>query len=201
MPREDWVELVTNIKAVLCKLDDRYAGFWGRIVKGDSIECILDHPEDAFEVALILKTFVKAYSPREMYSNGKTSKLGLKIAIGFGSMNTIDRRQDIMDGDAIYRSGRALNDWTGWSKYAFMVSMENEQLQHPCQLIMALINHNINAATPRQCETLYLQLMEGKEKKVSELLGISFQGVYKNLSAIGWTHIKSSLDYFRTLSF
>ena len=29
----------------------RLSGFWGRIVRGDSIECVMDRPEDAFEVA------------------------------------------------------------------------------------------------------------------------------------------------------
>ena len=201
IPREEWIELVAKIKELLLILEKRYSGFWGRVVKGDSIECILNCPNDAFEVAIIIKAFVKAFSPENATKQSKISKFGVRIAIGVGEMKTIDRTLDIMDGDAIYRSGRSLNNWTGWSKYAFVVSMSNGNKQKVCQLMMSLINHNINAATPRQCETLYHQLMEGNEKLVAEKMGIKFQGVYKNLGTIGWSHIDDVLQYIKSIKF
>lgn len=55
LSRESMIELNEKLKKCLYILERRYQGFWGRIVKGDSIECVMNRPEDAFEVALILK--------------------------------------------------------------------------------------------------------------------------------------------------
>ncbi len=199
LPNEDWSVLVSEIKDLFIRLENRYSGLWCRLVRGDTIECICDCPNDAFEIALILKCFVKVNSPSKTYTFSKTFRRGLKIAIGIGTMNIIDRKLDIMDGDAIYRSGRALNENSGWSQYAFNLCMQDKIVQEPCQLIFSLINHDINSATPRQCETLYHRLMLGNEQLVKEEMGITLQGVYKNLSAIGWTNIEKAIHYFRSI--
>ena len=51
LSRESMIELNEKLRKCLYILEERYQGFWGRIVRGDSIECIMDRPEDAFEVA------------------------------------------------------------------------------------------------------------------------------------------------------
>ena len=109
-------------------LEGRYQGFWGRIVRGDSVECVMNCPADAFEVALILKTWVKSFEPDDTQSSKRFIRYGMRIAIGIGDMKTIDRELDMMDGDAIYRSGRTLDKLVGRAKYSFSISMEENAL-------------------------------------------------------------------------
>lgn len=40
------IGLNEHLKKCLTLLEDRYLGFWGRIVRGDTIECVLRSPED-----------------------------------------------------------------------------------------------------------------------------------------------------------
>jgi len=159
LSRESMIELNERLRCCLSLLEKHYQGFWGRIIRGDSIECLLDHPEDAFEVALILKTWTKAFEPQDALSSRHFSKYGLRIAIGIGEMKTVDRELDMMDGDAIYRSGRALNSLVGRTKYSFAISMDDDRIEQSLLVIMALVNQLLNNATARKCETLYERIL------------------------------------------
>lgn len=86
LSKEAMIELNERLKKCLSTLELRYQGFWGRIVKGDSIECVMDFPEDAFEAALILKTLVKSFEPSDVNDSKRFNRYGLRIAIGIGEM-------------------------------------------------------------------------------------------------------------------
>ena len=47
LSKESMLKLNEHIKNCLTLLEDRYSGFWGRIVRGDTIECVLESPKDA----------------------------------------------------------------------------------------------------------------------------------------------------------
>ena len=46
LSQESMIGLNEHLKKCLTLLEDRYWGFWGRIVRGDTIECVLRSPED-----------------------------------------------------------------------------------------------------------------------------------------------------------
>ena len=123
LSNEAKIGLNESLKKCIGTLESHYGGFWGRIVRGDSVECIVEKPEDALEIALILKTWVKAYGPNVNSAANEFKKYGIRLAIGIGDMSIIDKSRDIMDGDAIYRSGRSLDGLSGWSKYSMVISM------------------------------------------------------------------------------
>ena len=89
LSKEAMIELNERLKKCLSTLELRYQGFWGRIVKGDSIEYVMDFPEDAFEAALILKTLVKSFEPSDVNDSKIFNRYGLRIAIGIGEMKTM----------------------------------------------------------------------------------------------------------------
>ena len=89
LSKEAMIELNERLKKCLSTLELRYQGFWGHIVKGDSIECVMDFPEDAFEAALILKTLVKSFEPSDVNDSKRFNRYGLRIAIGIGEMKTM----------------------------------------------------------------------------------------------------------------
>lgn len=190
------IGLNEHIKKCLAILEDRYLGFWGRIVRGDTIECVLRSPEDALEAALVLKSWVKSFVP-ENDAKDSFSKYGLRVAIGLGEMNTVSRERDMMDGDAIYRSGRALDNLVGRSKYSFTISMADEKQEEILKIMFSLINDLINNATARRCRTLYEKILYKDTSVIAKNMDISLSGVNQNLSALCWNSIEQVMEYYK----
>ena len=200
LSRESMIELNEKLKKCLYILEKRYQGFWGRIVKGDSIECIMSRPEDAFEVALILKTWVKSFEPSNIQEDKRFNRYGLRIAIGIGEMKTLDRGLDMMDGDAIYRSGRAMDKLVGRAKYSFVISMADSEHEQALQVILTLVNQLLNNATARKCETLCERILSSDTSKTAEKMGISVSGVNQTLKDLGWSAIEQAIIYYRKVT-
>ena len=200
LSRESMIELNEKLKKCLYILERRYQGFWGRIVKGDSIECIMSRPEDAFEVALILKTWVKSFEPSNIQEDKRFNRYGLRIAIGIGEMKTLDRGLDMMDGDAIYRSGRAMDKLVGRAKYSFVISMADSEHEQALQVIFSLVNQLLNNATARKCETLCERILSSDTSKTAEKMGISVSGVNQTLKDLGWSAIEQAIIYYRKVT-
>lgn len=200
LSRESMIELNEKLKKCLYILERRYQGFWGRIVKGDSIECIMSRPEDAFEVALILKTWVKSFEPSNIQEDKRFNRYGLRIAIGIGEMKTLDRSLDMMDGDAIYRSGRAMDKLVGRAKYSFVISMADSEHEQALQVILTLVNQLLNNATARKCETLCERILSSDTSKTAEKMGISVSGVNQTLKDLGWSAIEQAIIYYRKVT-
>ena len=109
---EELTLLQSKIRRFLDELSEKSQGKnWGRLFKGDSVEIFLHDPHEALRVALLLKTLVK-----KTFSWGKETnvrrelfrKYGIRLAIGIGEMRIANQKQDVLDGDAIYYSGRLL---------------------------------------------------------------------------------------------
>ena len=200
LSRESMIDLNEKLKKCLYILERRYQGFWGRIVKGDSIECIMSRPEDAFEVALILKTWVKSFEPSNIQEDKRFNRYGLRIAIGIGEMKTLDRGLDMMDGDAIYRSGRAMDKLVGRAKYSFVISMADSEHEQALQVILTLVNQLLNNATARKCETLCERILSSDTSKTAEKMGISVSGVNQTLKDLGWSAIEQAIMYYRKVT-
>lgn len=195
---ESIIGLNERIKKGLSLLSQKYTDFWGRIVRGDTIECIC-LPIDALEIALILKTWIKSYEPSVNSSSELFGKYGLRISIGIGSMNIINKELDIMDGDAIYRSGRGLDKLTGWSKYSMSISMDVNDHERPMSIILGLINQLLNNATPRKCKILSERLIAGSSSSAAENCHISVSAVNQVLNDLGWNTIKEAISYYHSI--
>ena len=200
LSRESMIELNDKLRKCLSILEKRYQGFWGRIVKGDSVECIMSRAEDAFEVALILKTWVKSFEPSNIQEDKRFNRYGLRIAIGIGEMKTLDRGLDMMDGDAIYRSGRAMDKLVGRAKYSFVISMADNEHEQALQVILTLVNQLLNNATARKCETLCERILSSDTSKTAEKMGISVSGVNQTLKDVGWSAIEQAIIYYRKVT-
>lgn len=200
LSRENMIDLNRSIKECLELLESRYAGLWARIVRGDTIECSIADPRDAFEIAIILKTWIKSFRIEDMADQHRFSRYGLRVAIGIGEMSTIDRGLDMMDGEAIYRSGRALDNLSGHSKYGMTSSMEQTNYEEPLNIILSLINQILNNATPRRCEVLCRRLLTESSQETAESLGISVSGVNQTLYSLGWTSIEQAIHYYRKIA-
>ena len=137
---------------------------WGRLFKGDSVEIFLKDPHEALRVALLLKTLVK-----KTFSWGKETnirrelfrKYGIRLAIGIGEMRIVDQKQDILDGEAIYNSGRLLEKATKEKlsiKRSVFFACPNPLLTEYMDVMVGLLDALLRNATSRQNEILYYRL-------------------------------------------
>lgn len=195
-------ELSIKIKDFLNQLSTQYSGFWGRLVKGDSIECITENPNEALRIAILLKTFIKSYTPIDGISNPKFKHFGLRLVIGIGEMRTNNKELDIMDGEAIYLSGRTLNHMKNKTKDTFqIVTNNNNEPYKALPIIAALLNQIINKATNRQCETLFYKLQYKTDNEVANIMDTSRQNVNNNLNNLGWDAVEQTILYFEQINF
>lgn len=101
--------LEARIEDLFSVLENKFPGFWGRIIKGDYIECLLPSAKDSFRVALIIKSCIKSFPVAESKKKKLFQTYGIRIAVGIGDMRIVDKEHGIMDGEAIYLSGRTLS--------------------------------------------------------------------------------------------
>jgi len=179
---------------------------WGRLFKGDSVEIFLSNPHEALRTALLLKALVKKTFV-ESNMEAKQSlfkKFGIRIAIGIGEMRVADKNRDVLDGEAIYYSGRALEKGTKESlsvKRSMYFACKDSLLSEQMDVMLGLLDMLFKEATSKQCEVLYYKLMGMNEVEIAEKLGVVQSVVNQHSNAIGWNAIESAVNYFEKLNF
>lgn len=194
MSKEDMVSLADEIKKELVELANTIDGFWGRLVKGDTIECVIPDASNALWVATLLKCKIKGIMNDS--ASKRSKNCGLRLAIGIGKMRIIDKDNDIMDGDAIYLAGRAINDMN--KKGQMMTVICNDKnISEDLGIIAKMINCIVNNIQQRQCQTLYERLKCDTDEEVANKAGKTRQAINMSLNAIGWNEINDAIGYFR----
>ncbi|MFO7658979.1 MAG: RNA polymerase subunit sigma-70 [Bacteroidales bacterium] len=201
----DYIEV--KLKELIKELNRDYIAF-GRILKGDYLECVVNLPEDALLVALIIKSFVKSVSDNEIMKDGNSKRFklfrtyGIRLAIGFGELSRFDPKKEIIDGEAIYLSGRKINEEATYNKERivikntlFFISNDNE-LNNEIEPLIELIDVLMAKATARQCEILYYKLKNNTEETISKKLGIAQSTVNQHSTGIGWNAIEKAVKRF-----
>ena len=95
------------------------------------------------------------------------------MAIGIGDMRIVNTEQGIWDGEAIYLSGRALEEMSSLNKGTMSVHTSKKQLSAPLQTIALLTDAILNNMTVRLSEVVYYKLLGLKEAGIAKKLWIS----------------------------
>lgn len=205
LSRQMIIKLTGEVKDFLQKESAMNAGFWGRVIRGDAIECVMDNPNGALRLAVMLKCLVKSFKSADGSGDAAFRQYGLRIAIGIGSMRTADRQLDIMDGDAIYLSGRALDSIhqsiRGRVKGGAQIAMTADPSGGALSVIVSLIDYVTNSATARQCETVFHRLQTTTDQETADILGVSRSNVSNILNSAGWASIENAVAYFESINF
>ncbi|MBQ8867541.1 MAG: RNA polymerase subunit sigma-70 [Bacteroidaceae bacterium] len=195
------IELKQHIEEQLKMLETLYPGFWGRLIKGDYIECVVPNACDAFRIALIIKNSIKAFKVNKTTDSKPFYTYGARIAIGIGSMRIVDREQGIMDGEAIYLSGRSIAKLGSLNKGALTIETANENLSRRLRVIAVLTDAILNDTTPKQSQVVYYKLLGYKESEIAEKMNIYQSGVNTHSSSAKWYCIEEALNYFEQIKF
>ena len=208
---EELTLLQSEIRRFLDELAEKSQGKnWGRLFKGDSVEIFLFDPHEAFRTALLLKTLVKKTFSWGKETNAKRElfrKYGIRLAIGVGEMRTVDKKQDVLDGEAIYYSGRLLENQLKSdkgrtsTKRTMLFGCNDESLSEQIDTMLGLLDVVLKKATSIQSEIVYNKLLGKQENEIAKLLNIKQPTVNRHSNSAGWPAIESAVNYFEKLNF
>ncbi len=178
-----------------------YADFWGRVVKGDTIECCLSHPEMALRLALLIKCRVKAWVGGLTCSD-TLKNYGVRFSIGVGGMRIIDSTVDIMDGEAIYIAGRNLNRIAdSFMTSSFDMNMRDKNMSILINMCVSLLDDLINSLSAKQSIVMYYRMLGMTEVEISNVLSISQPSVNTRSRNGGWKLINDTLKVYEQINF
>ena len=201
LSKDETIELKQKMEELFQLLEEEYPTFWGRQIKGDYIECLVQDVSKVFRLALIIKSYIKSFGIAENKDTKNFQTYGVRMAIGIGDMRILDKAQGIMDGEAIYLSGRAIETMGAPNKGTLTIEIGNEQLSMLLRTIALLTDALINNATKRQCEVLYYKLLSTKEIDIAEKMRIKQSSVNQHSSLAKWYCIETALNYFEQIKF
>lgn len=202
--REELTELIKDFEMnyhTFCIGTPINEGFWGRIVKGDSIECYLSQVNWSLRVALALKLKTKIFvAPLDCSKETKT--FGLRFAIGAGEFKKVDKETDIIDGEPIYLSGREMqkrrkiND-----KLMFLTEEDLHGVGRIMNDLVVWLDDKVNDLKTKQCEAVFYKLMGDDNDVIQKRLSIKQNTLSSRLKSADWKMISSTVRDFERLNF
>lgn len=207
LSEEEKRELETGIKELLSDLTNKYENysFYGRLVQGDYIECAFNSPKYALRIALLMKTYIKTF---DFNKKGKRARLkyfnehGIRLAVAIAPLEKIDTKKGIIDGEAIYLSGRTIKNLSTSDKQKIVIKNTmffcsyDKKLQEQFDTIFSLIDTIISKYSAKQSEIIYLKLLGLSEKEISQKLDKYQSTISQHSTAAGWLSIEKSVIYF-----
>jgi hypothetical protein len=195
-----------ELKKLLDELQLKY-NMYGRMIKGDYLECVVPDPPDALRLALIIKAFIKSISGDESLNSDdsrfKFFKIhGIRLAIGYGELTRFEPAKGIIDGEAIYFSGRRINEELTYNKERIVIKNTlffvsgNDALNNEFEPLLALIDVLMSKATAKQCEVLYMKLMDQNEDAIAARMKIAQPVVNQHSTSVGWNAIEKAVIRF-----
>jgi hypothetical protein len=201
-------KLESAIVGLLNELSVRYAdqSFFGRLVQGDYIECAMQSPKYALRIALLIKTFVKSFGiDRKVITNSRLKyffEYGVRLAVAVAPLEKLDRENGIIDGEAIYLSGRAIKNQSTSDKQKIIIKntlffcSPDKELTEQFDTLFALLDTLLSTCSAKQSQILYFKLLDLSEKEISEKLKKSQSTISQHSTAAGWLAIDKAVRYF-----
>jgi len=166
----------------------------------------LASPKHALRIALILKTYIKTFEFNK--KKGKRNRLkyfnehGVRLAVAIAPLEKIDSEKGIIDGEAIYLSGRAIKKLSTSDKQKIVIKntmffcSNDKKMQEQFDTIFSLFDTIISKCSAKQSKIIYYKLLNLSEKEISEKLDKSQSTISQHSTAAGWISIEKAVIYF-----
>jgi len=199
--------LRTALTDLLNQLRIRY-GVFGRLLKGDYIECVLQDPSIGLEVMLAIKSYIKNIPiDIDIYKEGKKrvklfKEHGIRLAMGYGNLSVFDREKGIVDGEAIYLSGRKINSKSTHDKERVVIkntlyfASNDVALNAQWSAFLELLDVLFSKATEKQCEVVFHKLLGLTEDAIAQKLDVNQSVVNRHSTSVGWNAIETTVSYY-----
>jgi hypothetical protein len=204
-------KLETGIRKLLNDLSERFKkqNFYGRLVQGDYIECALDAPRYSLRIALLLKTYVKSIDLGLVKSNRSKLKYfldhGIRLAVAIAPLTKLDPEKGIIDGEAIYLSGRSIKDFSTYDKQKIVIKntmffcSPDQELQTQFVPFYSLLDTILSKCSAKQSEVVFYKLLDISEKDIADKLNKYQSTISQHSTAAGWLSIEKAINYYETI--
>ena len=198
---EELIDLRNRLRKLLNNLERDFPGFWARIVRGDSIECYVPKYWYALRIAIMIKLFVKIQAA-DYDCHELLQKYGIRFSIGIADIKYADKEEDIIDGPAIYLSGRNLDEISRNNiNIAFEIDNASKPFNNLLESYVALLSNLVDTYSTKQAEVVFYKMQGLKEIEISERLGIYQSAVNMRSSSAQWKLISTAIKDFEKLDF
>ena len=208
-------QLQNEIDTFVNLIGNKYPGTWGRLSKGDSIEIYIDNPQYSLRIALLLKTLIKKFKvDKEAIGENVNKKrldmfktYGVRVAIAVGEMRIADKQMNMLDGEAIYASGRAIERQRTSNKSKIVIKntlffeSSDAKLTQQINAYLGFLDVLFKRATERQCEVIFYRLLGYSEIEISKMLEIKQSTVNQHSTLFGWNAVEQLLKYYEQINF
>lgn len=197
MATADLLVLRRGLQSLISDLERDNPGFWARIVRGDSLECVVPDYQDALRIAVLLKLFVKM-RVADFDCSQVLQRYGIRFSIAAGDLKYADKDEDIIDGPAIYMSGRNLDEISrrGGRMSIFEVEKVPRSLSNVLDSYVALICDLVDSYSAKQAAVVFYKLLGFKEVEISERLGIYQSSVNVRATNAQWGLLNMAIKDF-----
>lgn len=194
---EDLINMRKQLLALFHDLECDYQGFWARIIRGDSIECVVPNCNDALRIAILIKLFVKmkasAFECSEMLQ-----KYGIRFSIGVADIRYADKEEDIINGPAIYISGRNLDEISRKDNNmtVFEMARAPKELNNLLDSYVAMVSSIVDSYSAKQAEVVFYKLLGMREVEIADRVGIFQSSVNTRASHAQWGLLNTAIKDF-----
>ena len=198
----DLIGLRDKLIKLLRGFEDEYPGFWARVVRGDSIECYVPTYWYALRIAIVIKLFVKIQASKFDCSE-MLQRYGIRFSIGIAHIKYASKEEDIIDGPAIYLSGRNLDEITrkGNVMTVFEIDQAPKSYSNLLDSYVAMVSTLVDSYSVKQAEVIFYKLKGYKEIEISGRLGIYQSSVNTRATNAQWGLLHTAIKDFEALRF
>lgn len=199
---KELIELRRRLYELFSRIAENSPGFWGRIVKGDSIECFVPDYHDSLRIAILIKLYVKMIVA-EWDCSSLLQRYGIRFSIGIGTISYADKEEDIIDGPAIYISGRNLDGISGMRDVYSCIEVDefDKRTNYLLDSYVAMIDNLLNSYSVKQAEVVYYKLRGYKETQIAEMIGVKQSAVNSRSSLADWNLLGRAVRDFENFDF
>lgn len=144
--------------------------------RGDSFQMVLDAPENAMRIAVLLRAGLKGHTPK-----GCKKPWDARLSLGVGTISYHADNTILSDGEAFQYSGRELD---GMGKRRLVVKTRWADVNEELQVSTAFADEVISSWSVSQSQAAYQALLYNtSQKEIAHKFQKSAQNISKLLSA------------------
>ena len=189
---EDTIKLKESLEDFFPVMRQFCEQAWGRVVRGDSVECVIPDVSQSLRIGLLLKCYVRSLDL--VSASAILKRKGIRMVIGLGTLRIADQKLGIIDGEAIYNSGRELDAMSA-SDQVTLSLVSSELHVGGYAALCDVLGYLVDRATNKQCSVLFYLLMGYSQKMIAQTMGLEPSTVSQHAAALGWGAIQRALGW------
>lgn len=160
--------------------------------RGDSFQMVIDNPENAMKIAVLLRAGLKSHTPKEC-----KKPWDARLSLGVGTVSYHATNIVVSDGEAFQYSGRELDEM---GKRRLIVKTRWSDANEELQVSTAFADEVISSWSVSQSQATYQALLyDISQKDIARKFKKSAQNISKLLSAAKVNLIQMYIDRYHNL--